>query len=69
MAMANPKGKITISMNVPDGYSFKGTEVKKAIGKFFNYIVEGAKKDEKLLDLVLSYDEFDKIAKILEVFE
>ena len=67
--MPNPKGKITISFNVPDGYTFKGTEVKRAIGKFFNYIVENAKKEEKLLDLVLAYDEFDKIAKILEVFE
>ena len=67
--MVNPRGKITISFNVPDGYPFKGTEVKKGIGKFFNFIVESAKKDDKLLDLVLSYEEFDKIAKILEVFE
>jgi len=67
--MVNPKGKITISFNVPENYNFKGTEVKKAIGKFFNYIVEKCKENGTLLDLVLSYDEFDKIAKILEVFE
>ena len=67
--MPNPKGKTTISFNVPDNYNFKGTEVKRAIGKFFNYIVDRSKENGKLLDLVLSYDDFDKIAKILEVFE
>jgi hypothetical protein len=67
--LPNPKGKITISFNVPDDYPFKGSEVKKGIGRFFTYIVEKCKESEKLLELVLSYDDFDKIAKILEVFE